>query len=33
MLIGHSLKLIVDNSLNGIYDVIDEQKGLEAMVK
>jgi hypothetical protein len=33
MLIGHSLKPIVDNSLNGICDVIDEQVGLKAMVK
>jgi hypothetical protein len=28
-----SHRLIVDNSLNGFYDVVDEYVGLEAMAK
>jgi len=33
VLIGHNPRLTVDNSLNGLCDVVDEQVGSKAMVK
>jgi hypothetical protein len=33
VLIGHNPKLITDNSLNGLCDVVDEHVGSKAMAK